>query len=101
VTCKTAIAKKKTRGKKTRGKQVCTTKLVTGRVKFTYAAADARATLSRAGVVYATGYAWRTRTGEQVRLLAARRLARGRHTLARTRRSGARDVTIRLVITIP
>jgi streptogramin lyase len=81
-------------------KQVCTTKLVTGPVKFTTAAADERASLSRHGVLYATGYAQLTRAGAQVRLLAARRLSGGRYLLALSRRNGHHSITARYPVTI-
>jgi hypothetical protein len=61
--------------------QQCTTRLVTGPVKFTAASSDRRASLSRAGVIYATGYNRRTRTGSQTSLVSARQLSRGRYTL--------------------
>jgi hypothetical protein len=93
VKCKTVKRKHKT-------KQVCTTKLVTGPVKFTTAAADERAALSRRGVIYATGYARPTHCGVQTWLLAARRLAHGRYTLALTTRRGRRQITTRTQVTI-
>ena len=58
VKCKAVKRKHKT-------KQVCTTKLVTGPVKFATAAADERAALSHHGVIYATGYARQTHAGVQ------------------------------------
>jgi hypothetical protein len=82
-------------------RQKCSTKLVSGPVKFKTARGSGRASLSRSGVVYATGYVRRTLTGVQTRLLAARRLAPGRYTLRITigRGRGARatrtEVTIR------
>ena len=93
VKCKTVKRKHKT-------KQVCTTKLVTGPVKFTTAAADERAALSHHGVIYATGYARQTHAGVQTWLLAARRLAHGRYTLALTTRRGRRQITTRTQVTI-
>ncbi len=69
-------------------KQVCMTKLASGPVKFTTTAAAARATVSRAGVVYATGYAWRTHNGLRTRLVARLRMSPGRYTLALTNRPG-------------
>jgi len=53
-------------------KQVCTTKLVSRPVKFTIANARASGSLSHLRVVYATGYARRTRSGWQAWLVAAR-----------------------------
>jgi DNA-binding beta-propeller fold protein YncE len=70
VTCKTV-----------KGKQRCTAKLISGTVKFTTTGQSARATLSRHGVVYATGTA-RTAGGRMsLRLLPVRRLQPGRYTL--------------------
>jgi hypothetical protein len=93
VTCKTVTRNPKT-------KRVCTTKLVTGPVKFTTAATDERASLSRHGVIYATGYARQTRAGMRTWLLAARRLARGRYTLTLTSRPGHRQIPTRTQSTI-
>jgi hypothetical protein len=61
---------------------------------------DARAELSRAGVIYATGYARATRTGMRTKPLAARRLAHGRYTLTLTSHLGRRQITIRQEVTI-
>jgi hypothetical protein len=93
VTCSTVKRNRKT-------KRVCTTKLVTGPVKFTTAATDERASLSRHGVIYAAGYARHTRAGVRTWLLAARRLARGRYTLTLTSRPGRRQITTRTQVTI-
>jgi streptogramin lyase len=93
VKCKAVKRKHKT-------KQVCTTRLLTGPVKFTTAAADERAALSHHGVIYATGYARQTHAGVQTWLLAARRLAHGRYTLALTTRRGSRQITTRTQVTI-
>ncbi len=70
VTCKTV-----------KGKQRCTTKLVSGTVKFTTAGSSAQATLSRHGVVYAAGTARTARGRMSLRLLPVRRLRPGRYTL--------------------
>ena len=71
----------------------CTTKLVSGPVRFT--AAAARATVSRAGAVYAAGTARRGTGGRlRLRLLAIRRLRPGRYTLTLIQGS-ARHETIR------
>jgi len=61
----------------------CTTKLVSGTVKFTAAgaAAAARATLSRHGAVYAAGIARYVRGRMSLRLESLRRLKPGRYTL--------------------
>jgi hypothetical protein len=101
VTCKsvkTTITRKHKRVHVT--KQTCTTKLVSGPVKFTRASADLRASLSRAGAIYATGYARRTHAGLQTSLLAARRLARGRYTLTLTTRYGQRHTSTRQQVAI-
>jgi hypothetical protein len=76
-------------------RRVCRTKLVSGPVKFVVAGATTRATLSRRGVVYATGYA---HAGGRVSLLASRRLRPGRYTLTLvTGRGSRRSVTHRRV----
>jgi streptogramin lyase len=86
VTC-TPVTKTVTQhGRKVKvTRQHCTTKLVTGPVKFTAALAAGRATLSRRGIVYATGYAYETLRGPRTTLLAARTLRPGRYTLTLTR----------------
>jgi hypothetical protein len=63
--------------------QKCTTRLVSGTVKFTAAAGDLRATVARAGVSYATGLAipTGTRRWQLVLTRRTRRLHRGRYTL--------------------
>jgi hypothetical protein len=74
VTCKT-ITKGKKKAKK------CTTKLVSGTVKFTAASASARATLSRHGAVFAAGTARRANGSMSLRLSPLRKLLPGRYTL--------------------
>jgi hypothetical protein len=69
VTCKTV-----------KGKQHCTTKLVSGTVKFT-TTGSARATLSRHGVVYAAGTARVEHGRTSLRLAPLRKLQPGRYTL--------------------
>jgi hypothetical protein len=64
-----------------KGKQYCTTKLVSGAVKFTGAGSSALATLSRHGVVYAKGTARTTRGRMSLRLTRLRKLQPGRYTL--------------------
>jgi DNA-binding beta-propeller fold protein YncE len=64
-----------------KGKQHCTTKLVSGTVKFTTAGVQAQATLSRHGVVYAAGTARVARGRMSLRLLPVRRLRPGKYTL--------------------
>jgi streptogramin lyase len=87
VTCKTVVVKKKK-------KQKCTTKTVSSPVKFT--AASARASLSRAGVVYASGTA-----GKRGLVLRARRaVAAGRYTLTLTYGHGHHATTVRLQVRI-
>jgi hypothetical protein len=76
---------------KVNGKRHCTTKLVTGTVKFTTAGRAAQATLSRHGVVYAAGTA-RTADGRmRLRLLSVRRLRPGRYTLTLITGSGRHE----------
>ena len=74
----------------------CTTKLVSGTVKFTATASSARAALSRRGVVYATGAAVAHHGRLRVRLAAVRSLAPGRYTL--TIGSGRRRHTRTLML---
>ena len=70
VTCKTV-----------KGKQHCTTKLVSGTVKFTTSGLAARATLSRHGVLYASGAARTAHGRVSLRLAPVRRLGPGKYTL--------------------
>jgi hypothetical protein len=91
VTCTTVRTHGRTHGAK---RQVCTTRLISGTATFT--TTDARATLTRAGVVYARGTAHLTRLVlRQVRPLRA-----GSYTLTLTRRSGRRVITSRQRIII-
>jgi hypothetical protein len=65
-------------------KKKCTTKLVSGTVKFTAtgsSASVAQATLSRHGAVYAAGTARSTHGTMSLRLLPVRKLRPGRYTL--------------------
>ena len=87
VTCKTVK-----KGKKS--VQQCTTKLVSGTVKFTAAGASAQATLSRHGAVYAAGTARSAYGRMSLRLTALRRLRPGRYRLTLITGSG-RDEHIR------
>jgi Collagen triple helix repeat (20 copies) len=73
VTCKTVKSGN-------RLKQVCTTKVVTGTVKFTTTGA-LRASLTRRHVTYATGLALRTTHGIRLLLTPRRRLRHGTYTL--------------------
>ncbi len=87
VTCKTVVVKKKK-------KQKCTTKTVSSPVKFT--TASARASLSRAGVVYASGTA-----GRRGLVLRARHaVAAGRYTLTLTYGHGTHTSTVRRQVRI-
>ena len=72
--------------------QDCTTKLVSGPVKFTTSARTS-ATITRAGVVYATGYL----SGSRLVLVARRATRPGRYTLTerRGRVTTRQEVTIR------
>ncbi len=101
VTCRTVMTTVKRKRKKVRvTRLVCSTKLVTGPVKFKLASGDQRASLSRAGFVYATGYARRARRGLRTWLLAARNLVRGRYTLTLTSSHGPRPTTSRQQVTV-
>jgi hypothetical protein len=80
VTCKTITKIVKPHKKKT--SQLCTTKTLTGPVKFTTASV-ARAVLSRDGVVYATGIATPTANHPQLALSSTHGLRPGRYTLTR------------------
>jgi hypothetical protein len=97
VTCKTVT--KKVKGKR-RSERVCTTKLVSGTVKFTTAAVE-RASVSRAAAVYATGTAVLTGSG-RLRLLLSRlrRMPAGGYTLTLKSRRGRQTITRRVQITI-
>lgn len=70
VTCKTV-----------KGKQRCTAKFVSGTVKFTTTGQSARATLSRHGVIYATGTARIAQGHTSLRLLPVHSLRPGKYTL--------------------
>jgi streptogramin lyase len=97
VTCKTTTRKVH---HKTRKQTKCTTKLVSGPVKFT-TTKTARATLSRDGRTYASGTASVTARGPtRLVLTARRRLLPGRYALVLTTGTGARRVTTRRTITI-
>ena len=74
VQCKTVK-----KGKKST--QKCTTKLVSGTVKFTTSGTTAQATLSRHGAVFAAGTARSTRGHMSLRLSPLRRLRPGSYTL--------------------
>jgi virginiamycin B lyase len=83
-------------------KKKCTTKLVSGVVKFTSTAGDVGASMSRAGVVYATGLAiptgdghWRLVLTHRIRMLRS-----GRYTLTLRTLHGHRRIVQRTTITI-
>ena len=77
VTCKTV-----------KGKQHCTTKLVSGTVKFTAVGSSAKATLSRHGMVFASGSALVTRGRMSLRLAPLRLLRPGKYRLTLISGSG-------------
>ena len=75
--------------KKVGKKEKCTTKLVSGTVKFT--ASAAKATLSRHGVVYAAGIARDVHGKTSLRLLAVRKLEPGAYALTLVSGSGLNE----------
>ena len=83
VTCSVVKARKGGRPSKRRR---CTTRLITGTATFT---GTTRASLTRRGVLYATGTAGRA----GLRLHATRRLSARRYTLTLIYRSGGRRIT--------
>ncbi|MGH2833776.1 MAG: collagen-like triple helix repeat-containing protein [Solirubrobacteraceae bacterium] len=84
VTCKTVKQGKKSA-------QKCTTKLVSGAVKFTTTGSSEHATLSRRGVVFAAGMAVTVNRGHLgLRLTPLRKLRPGRYTLTLIGGSGSR-----------
>jgi hypothetical protein len=76
------------RCKTVKGKQHCTTKLVSGTIKFTAIGLAAQATLSRHGVVFASGSALATRERMRLRLVPLRRLRPGKYILTLISGSG-------------
>lgn len=89
VTCKTVTVRKKK-------KQQCTTKLLTGKVKFTVTGSAAHASLSRAGVLYATGT-----TSRRGVVLSVRRTVRaGSYTLTLTYGHGHHTTIVRRQVRI-
>jgi len=74
----------------------CTTKLVSGTVKFTTSSVVRRASLTRDGVLYATG----TVTKKGLKLHALRRVRAGRYTLTLRYRQVGTQVTKHSQITI-
>jgi len=106
ITCKsvTKTVTRKVHGKSKKVKvtvQKCTGKLVSGPVSFTIGGAADKATISRAGVVYARGISVAAGAGRsQLLLTRSRSLRRGWYTLTLTRRLGHRRITHRLRIEI-
>ena len=74
---------------------------MSGSVKFSTASAHVAASISRAGVTYASGYAVRTGAGAWRLIVSDRRkLGPGRYTLTLRERHGDRWLTPRASITI-
>ncbi|HEY3865501.1 MAG TPA: hypothetical protein VGL54_05395 [Solirubrobacteraceae bacterium] len=90
VTCNTVQQKTKKKAKKS-SMQKCTTKLVSGTVKFTATGASANAMLSRHGAVYAAGTARSTHGHMSLRLSPLRRLHPGHYTLTLTSGAGRHE----------
>ena len=103
VVCRMVTKKTTKRGRKVAIKvRKCTTKLVSGTVKFTIASHAVRATVSRAGVTYAIGRAIPAGTGN-LRLVLTRQihpLRPGHYIPTLTSRHGARRILDRRPITI-
>jgi hypothetical protein len=93
VTCKAVTVKLK--GHKVK-RNKCTAKLVSGTVRFTTTSVVRRASLTRGGVLYATGIV----TNKGLALHALRRVRAGRYTLTLRYRQGHRQVTTRCRIKI-
>ena len=93
MTCKTVVVKKKK-------KQQCTTKLVSGTVKFTATGSVARASLSHAGVVYATGSARRVHGRMRLVLRSSGYLAAGHYTLTLVSGNGSSEHVVNEMFTI-
>lgn len=97
VQCETVT--KKVKGKKKTSVR-CTTRLVSGPVKFTTTPAAVEARLSRDGRVVATGTVRTVRGHVEFASSGSRALPHGRYTLTITRRSGKHTTTTREAITI-
>ena len=98
ITCKTVTKKVKGHSRKV---QRCTGKLVSGTVKFTTTGAVVHATLSRRGVVYASGASVPVAgVGALLVLNDTRHLPRGSYLLTLRSRHGHRWVTDRVHITV-
>ncbi len=103
VVCTTTTKTKIVNGKKRRiSVKKCTTKLVSGTVKFVTAARSMGAVLARGGRVYATGRAIRPSSGGGVRLVLndRRRLNAGRYALTLRMHRGHRWIEVPSAITI-
>jgi DNA-binding beta-propeller fold protein YncE len=83
------------------GRQRCTTKLVSGTVKFTAVGSPVQATLSRRGVVYAAGTARLAHGRMSLRLLPVRRLRPGKYTLTLVSGTGRHKKISRQSFTLP
>ena len=103
VVCRTVTKTRTKHGRKVAVKvKKCTTRLVSGTVKFTIASHAVEANLSRAGVTYATGRAIPTGTG-QPELMVTRRthpLRPGRYILTLRSRHEGHQILERTAITI-
>jgi hypothetical protein len=103
VTCRTVTKKRTKHGRKVAVKvQKCTTRLVSGKVKFTIASHGVEANVSRAGVTYATGRAITTGRGRWQVVLTRRihPLWPGRYILTLRRSHEGRRILERRPITI-
>jgi hypothetical protein len=106
VTCrtvpKTVVKRVKGKRRKVRiRRQKCIGMLVSGTVKFTTIGATARATLTRAHLIYATGSGWILPGREELLVFTIRRkTAPGRYTLVLRHRLGRRLITRREQVTI-
>jgi virginiamycin B lyase len=97
VTC-TTVTVKLDRHKVER--KECTSRLLNGTVAFAITATSARATLTRAGVIYASGRAHTARGRTRVLLQARRQPRHGRYTLTLTEHLRHRTITMRRQVTI-
>jgi sugar lactone lactonase YvrE len=102
VVCRKTTKTTTTRGRKRKvAVEKCSARLISGTVKFTAAGDVDRATVSRAGVSYATGVAVPTGPGRWQLVLDDKRILRpGRYTLTLTTRHGRRRTLEREAITI-
>jgi hypothetical protein len=103
VVCRTVTKKRTKHGRKVAVKvQKCTTRLVSGKVKFTAASHGLKAGVSRAGVTYATGTAAPTGKGRWQIVLTRQihPLRPGRYILTLRTRHAGRRILERRPITI-